>query len=171
MSTAGAQLQFGAEFAVFLVALAGLSFVLLRAELLVDGAAQRFGLAAGLGCIGAAAFLHGSLIVDDANSASLVGLRVAGIVLIAIAPFGWRAGDGGRLWLWAGVVALALSEAALRTDNVTLGNWLRVAGAAGLGAAFLLAGRYSIPTRVAASSAAILLAVVLAVALALSVVV
>src|SRR5882724_10806541 len=121
MSTAGAQLQFGAEFAVFLVALAGLSFVLLRAELLVDGSLQRFSLATGLGCIGAAAFLHGSLVVDDPNSASLVGLRVA--------------------------------------------------GALGLGAAFLGAGRHSIPTRVAASSAALLLAVVLAVALALSVVI
>jgi PAS domain S-box-containing protein len=171
MSTAGAQLQFGAEFAVFLVALAGLSFVLLRAELLVDGALQRFGLAAGLGCIGAAAFLHGSLVVDNPNSAQLVGLRVAGIVLLAIAPMGWRAGEAGKLWLWAGIVALALSEAALRGDSPTLGNWLRVAGALGLGAAFLGAGRHSIPTRVAASSAAMLLAVVLAVALALSVVI
>ena len=171
MSTAGAQLQFGAEFAVFLVALAGLSFVLLRAELLVDGSLQRFGLATGLGCLGAAAFLHGSLVVDDPNSAALVGLRVAGIALIAIAPMGWRAGDGGKLWLWAGVAALALSEAALRADTPTLGNWLRVAGALGLGAAFLGAGRHSIPTRVAASSAAMLLAVVLAVALSLSVVI
>ncbi|MEY2453424.1 MAG: two-component system, OmpR family, sensor histidine kinase VicK [Acidimicrobiaceae bacterium] len=171
MSTAGAQLQFGAEFAVFLVALAGLSFVLLRAELLVEGALQRFGLAAGLGCIGASAFLHGSLVVDNPNSAQLVGLRVAGVVLLAIAPMGWRAGEAGKLWLWAGIVALALSEAALRGDSPTLGNWLRVAGALGLGAAFLGAGRHSIPTRVAASSAAMLLAVVLAVALALSVVI
>ena len=171
MSTAGAQLQFGAEFAVFLVALAGLSFVLLRAELLVDGALQRFALATGLGAIGAAAFLHGSLVVDDPNSASLIGLRIAGIALLAIAPMGWRAGEGGKLWLWAGVSSLALSEAALRIDNPTLGNWLRVAGAVGLGAAFLGAGRHSIPTRVAASSAAMLLAVVLAVALSLSVVI
>ncbi|MEY2424377.1 MAG: two-component system, OmpR family, sensor histidine kinase VicK [Acidimicrobiaceae bacterium] len=171
MSTAGAQLQFGAEFAVFLVALAGLSFVLLRAELLVDGSLQRFALAAGLGSLGAAAFLHGSLVVDDPNSAALVGLRIAGIALIAIAPMGWRAGEAGKLWLWAGIVALALAEAALRADSPTLGNWLRVAGALGLGAAFLGAGRHSIPTRVAASSAAMLLAVVLAVALSLSVVI
>ncbi|HEV3227620.1 MAG TPA: ATP-binding protein [Acidimicrobiales bacterium] len=171
MSTAGAQLQFAAEFTVFLVALAGLSFVLLRAELLVDGAARRFALAAGLGCIGAAAFLHGSLIVDDSNSASLVGLRVAGIVLLAIAPTAWRAGDGGKVWVWTGIVTLALAEAALHADNQTLGNWLRIAGAVGLGAAFYGAGRRSIPTRVAASNAAILLAVVLAVAIALSVVI
>src|SRR5205085_12376064 len=100
-----------------------------------------------------------------------VGLRLAGIALLAIGTLGWRAGDGGKLWLWAGIGALALSEAALRTDSLTLGNWLRVAGAVGLGAAFLGAGRHSIPTRVAASSAAMLLAVVLAVALALSVVI
>ena len=171
MSTAGAQLQFGAEFAVFLVALAGLSFVVLRAEVLVDGAAQRFGLAAGLWAIGAAAFLHGSLVVEDVDSASLTGLRIAGILLLALAPFGWRAGEGGRLWLWAGIVALAAAEVAVRADTLTAADWLRIAGAAGLGAAFLSAGRRSIPTRVAASSAALLLGVVLAVALSLSVVV
>src|SRR5581483_8784060 len=158
-------------FAVFLVALAGLSFVLLRAELLIDGSRQRFALAAGLGCLGAAAFLHGSLIVDDANSGTPVGLRLAGIVLLAVASIGWRAGDGGRLWLWAGIVAFAGAEVALRADNATLGNWLRIGGALGLGAAFLAAGRRSIATRVAASSAAILLAVVLATALTLSVVI
>src|SRR4051812_46089179 len=112
MSTAGAQLQFGAEFAVFLVALAGLSFVLLRAELLVDGSLQRFALATGLGCLGAAAFLHGSLVVDEPNSASLVVLRIAGVALLAIASTGWRAGEGAKLWLWAGTAALAVSELA-----------------------------------------------------------
>ena len=132
---------------------------------------QRFALATGLGCLGAAAFLHGSLVVDDPNSPALVGLRVAGIVLVAIAPTGWRAGEGGKLLLWAGVAALALSELALRADSSTLSDWLRVAGAIGLGAAFFAAGRRSIATRVAASTAAMLLLVVVAVALALSVVI
>ena len=171
MSTAGAQLQFAADFTVFLIALAGLSFVLLRAELLVDGSLQRFALSTGLGCLGAAAFLHGSLVVEDANRGSLIALRLAGLVLLAIAPTGWRAGDGGKVWLWSGIVVLAAAELALRADNATLGNWLRIAGAVALGAAFLAAGRRSIPTRVAASSGALLLTVVLAVALALSVVV
>jgi PAS domain S-box-containing protein len=171
MSTAGAQLQFGAEFALFLVAVAGLSFVLLKAELLVDGAAPRFAMAAGLGCLATAAFLHGSLVVDDADSAGLVALRVAAIVLLAFAPVAWRSTVAGRVSLWAGIVALACSEAALHTENATLGDWLRAAGALGLGLAFFTAGRRSIPTRIAASSAAILLAVVLAVALALSVVI
>src|SRR3954454_21327870 len=171
VSTAGAQLQFGAEFAVFLVALAGLGFVLLRAELLVDGALQRFGLAAGLGCTGAAAFLHGSLIVDDPKSPSLVALRGIGIVLLALAPFGWRAGGASRIWLWSGIVALAASEVALKADNETACNWLKVGAAIGLGAALLIAGRRSIPTRVAAGSAAMVLGVVLTVALALSVVI
>src|SRR4051812_46126324 len=147
MSTAGAQLQFGAEFAVFLVALAGLGFVLLRAELLVDGSFQRFGLAAGLGCTGAAAFLHGSLIVDDPVAPGLLALRAFGIILLALAPFGWRAGTASRIWLWAGIVALATSEVALKADNDTLSNWLKVAAAIGLGAALLIAGRHSIPTR------------------------
>ena len=170
MSTAGAQLQFAADFTTFLVALAGLSFVLLRAELLLDGAVQRFALAAGLGCVGASAFLHGSLIVEDVNQGALIALRVAGVVLVAVAPMRWRAGDGGKVWLWCAIVVLAASEGFLRSDNLTVANWLRIAGALALGAAFLAAGRFSIPTRVAASSAALLLAVVLAVALALSVV-
>ena len=171
MSTAGAQLQFGAEFALFLVALAGLSFALLRVELLVDATAQRFALCVGLGALAAAAFLHGSLVVDDANSVGLSALRVGGILLLAFVPIGWRSGNASRLALWSGLVALAVSEVALRGNNTTLGDWARAAGALGLGVAFLVAGRRSIPTRIAASSAAILLAVVLAVALALSVVI
>ena len=156
---------------MFLVALAGLSFVLLRAELLVDGSARRFAFAAGLFAIGASAFLHGALIVEDVNNGWLVALRVVGIVLLAFVPLGWLAGDGGRVWLVAGIVLLGASEVAVRADNHTLGNWLRIAGALGLGGAFLAAGRRSIATRVAATSGALLLGVVLAVALALSVVV
>lgn len=171
MSTAGAQLQFAADFAVFLVALAGLSFVLLRAELLVDGSVRRFAFAAGLFLTGAASFLHGALIVEDVNNGWLVAMRVAGIVLLALVPTGWLAGNGGRAWLAVGIGLLGASELALRADNETLGNWLRIAAALGLGAAFLAAGRRSIATRVAATSGALLLGVVLAVALALSVVV
>ncbi|HEY2814351.1 MAG TPA: ATP-binding protein [Acidimicrobiales bacterium] len=171
MTTAGAQLQFGAEFALFLVALAGLSFMLLRVELLVDGAVSRFALGAGLSALAAASFLHGSLIVDNPNNSGLFALRAVGIAMLAIVPFKWVAGSTSRLAFWTGLVALAVSEAALRADHATAGNWLRAAGALGLGAAFLMAGRRSIPTRIAASSAAILLAVVLAVALALSVVI
>ena len=73
--------------------------------------------------------------------------------------------------LIGGTVVLAASEVAFRADNPTLANWLRIVAALGLGAAFLVAGRRSIPTRVAATSGALLLGVVLAVALALSVVV
>jgi len=148
VSTGGAQLQFAADFAVFLVALAGLSFVVLRAELLVDGSVRRFAFAAGLFAIGAAAFLHGALIVEDVNNGWLVALRVVGIALLAIVPTGWLAGQGGRVWLIAGIVLLGASELAVRADNQTLGNWLRIAAALGLGAAFLAAGRRSIATRV-----------------------
>jgi PAS domain S-box-containing protein len=171
MTTAGAQLQFGAEFTLFLVALAGLSFMLLRVELLVDGTLARFALGAGLSALAAAAFLHGSLIVDDPNNDGLFALRLAGIALLVIVPFGWRAGSASLLAFCSGLAALIVCEIALRTDRITFGNWMQVLGALGLGAAFLIAGRRSIPTRIAASSAAILLAVVLGVALALSVVI
>jgi len=171
MTTAGAQLQFGAEFALFLVALAGLSFMLLRVELLVDGPMFRLALGSGLAALAAGAFLHGSLLVDDPNDAGLFALRIAGVALVTLVPIRWRAGTTSRLAMWTAVVALLASEVALRTDHDVAGDWLRSAGALGLGIAFLVAARRSIPTRIAASSAAILLAVVLAVALALSVVI
>jgi PAS domain S-box-containing protein len=171
VSTSAAQLQFGAELALFLVALSGLSFALLRPELLVDGRAQRFAAAAGSACLGGAAFLHGSLLVESPTEPSLALLRLLGIALLIPLAWGWLAGPTSRAAMVVALFTLVASEAALATENQTAGDWLRAAGALALGLALLGAGRRSIPSRIAASSAAILLAVVLAVAVALSVVI
>jgi two-component system sensor histidine kinase VicK len=171
MTTSAAQLQFGAEFALFLVALSGLAFSLLRPELLVDGRVQRFAAAAGSACLGGAAFLHGSLLVDSPTEPALALLRLVGIAMLVPLAWGWLAGPTSRASMVLALFALVASEAVLAADNQTVGDWLRALGALALGLALLGAGRRSIPSRIAASSAAILLAVVLAVAVALSVVI
>jgi two-component system sensor histidine kinase VicK len=171
MTTSAAQVQFGAEFALFLVALSGLSFALLRPELLVNGRAQRFAAAAGSACLAGAAFLHGSLLVESPTEPALAVVRLAGIALLVPLALGWLAGRTSRAALVVALLGLLASEAALAADNQTAGDWLRAAGALALGLALLAAGRRSIPSRIAASSTAILLAVVLAVAVSLSVVI
>src|SRR4030081_1996577 len=96
MTTSAAQVQFGAEFALFLVALSGLSFALLRPELLVNGRAQRFAAAAGSACLAGAAFLHGSLLVQSPTEPALAVVRLAGIALLGPLALGWLAGRTGR---------------------------------------------------------------------------
>ncbi|MGI8663986.1 MAG: ATP-binding protein [Acidimicrobiales bacterium] len=171
MSTTASQLQFGAEFALFLVALAGLSFALLRPELLVEHPTVRLFVAVGFGALAAAAFLHGSLLVDAPDATGLVALRLFGLLLLFALPLQWRSGPTSRLLLWVALTALAVSEASIVTDRGTAADVARAVGALAVGAALLAVGRRSISTRIAASSAAILLAVVLAMALSLSVVI
>ena len=171
MSTAASQLQFAAEFSLFLVALAGLSFALLRPEMLAENSTIRLGAAIGFGCLAVASFAHGALLVDAADASGLVALRTVGMLALAPLPLQWRSGTASRLLLWTSLVALAVSEVGILSSQGSAADWARAAGALALGAALLAAGRRSIPTRIAASSAAILLAVVLAIAVSLSVVI
>src|SRR4051794_9298981 len=115
MSTAAAQLHFAAEFALFLVALAGLSFALLRPELLLDKPAARLLVALGFGALGAAAFLHGSLIVAPPEATSLMVLRMVGLVLLVALPLDWRDGPTSKVLVWTALVGLAISEACIVT--------------------------------------------------------
>jgi PAS domain S-box-containing protein len=167
VSTAAAQLRFAGEFAVFLVALAALALVLFRPALL--GASLRDQALGTLGTLGlaTAAFLSGSLLVDDPSEGAVVLPRAAGIVLLAAGGIGWRAAAARRP-LWLGLALLGVGEALALADAGRAADWSRLAGALGIGVALVVGSRHSISARVATSGAGTLLVVVLAVSVALS---
>ena len=172
MSATDVQLRFAAEFALFLVSLAGLGFTFLRADLLLERVSARAGAAAGFAALAAAAFLGGALIVDDPTAGGVVALRVAGIVLLALAARWWRTHRAGRALLVVGLAALVVAEAALGGDPD--GSALDVArglGALAIGASLVVASTRAISARIATSAAAILFVVITVLAVALSAVI
>jgi PAS domain S-box-containing protein len=171
VSSAGAQLRFSVEFAMFLVAIAGASIVLLRPDVLEIGRGARAALVAGFLAIGAAAFLHGSLTIGPPDSAAVIGLRGFGILVVALGTLAWRGERSLLLWLLAGLVLLATTEVAALTSADTLSDWCIAAAAFCFAVVLFTSSRRSIPAQVATSTAATLLLVVLAVSLALSAVI
>ncbi len=172
MSATDVQLRFAAEFALFLVSLAGVGFAFLRADLLVDRRATRYGVAAGFAALAAAAFCSGALVVDDPTSGLVVGLRSAGIVLLAVTARWWHTRRACRWLLLIGVLALAGAEAGIAADDAsTAVDVARGAGALVIGAALVVASTRAISARIAASAAAILFVVIAVLAVALSAVV
>jgi len=173
MSTTEVQLRFAAEFALFLVSLAGLGYAALRADLLVERAPARAGAAAGFAALAAGAFLSGALIVDDPGDATVVALRVAGVVLLTLSSRWWRTANGGRTLLWIGLLALATAEvtAAVSDDQATLVDAARGIGALAVGVALVVASTRAISARIAASAAAILFLVIAVLAVSLSAVI
>jgi two-component system sensor histidine kinase VicK len=168
LSTAAAQLQFAAEFAVFLVAGAGIALLVLRPGLLVEGLRPRRAVIAGFALLAVAAFTRGALLVEAADEPALVAVRAAGIVVLFPGPLYWRGGPTGRVGLVIALIALAGAEA-LRAAAPGVGaDWASLLGALGIGLACYLAARRSIPTRIAASTTTIVLGVVLAVSVGLS---
>lgn len=171
MPASAAQTQFAAEFALFLVVLAGLALVALRPELLTAGRAARAALAAGFLALGVSAFLHGSLLVEGANHPVIVALRAAGLAGLIVGGRRWRPTGISRQLFWAAVGVLAVALAATLAGAASLAAGTRALGALVLGAALLVGSRRSIAARVAASAAATLLLVVLVLSVALSAVV
>ncbi|MCU1352761.1 MAG: hypothetical protein JWM05_1970 [Acidimicrobiales bacterium] len=168
-TTAAAQLAFAAEFAVFLVSVAGLSCAL-RPDLLADRPAARSALAAGFLGLATVSFLHGSLIVGDARQPALAAVRIVSAVLVAVGGLRWRAGWRGRVLVAAGVLALLGGSVALIVGggHPAFADACRLTGAIALGGAIVSAGRRSIPARIGINAAALLLGVVLAVSVAVS---
>ncbi len=169
MSAIEVQLQFAAEFALFLVSLAGMGFVFLRADLLIDRPSARMLAGGGFTSLAAAALLSGALIVDDPAAGGVVVLRLAGVALLALAWLGWRAERGGRTVLLIGLLAVAVAE--LASTAVGSGAALSAArglGALAIGAALVLASSRAISARIAASASAILFVVISVLAVALS---
>jgi PAS domain S-box-containing protein len=176
VTTAAAQLRFAAEFATFLAAGAGLSLAVLRPSLLAVGVRARLLAAAGFVGIALAAFLHGSLLVDDAADPALLAVRIAGLLLLGASITAWQPGTP-RAAVGLGVAALAVGSVlvAVGEDGSgrarTGGDWALLAGAAAVGLAVFTTSRRSIVARVAASAAGTVLLVVLALSVALSAVV
>ncbi|MEO7430335.1 MAG: hypothetical protein ABIY48_13240, partial [Acidimicrobiales bacterium] len=172
MSATEVQLQFAAEFALFLVSLAGVGFAFPRADLLVERPPVRIAVAAGFASLAAAAFLSGALVVGDPSSGGVVGLRIAGVVVLAGASQSWRTDRGGRTLLFIGLVAILLGELGPVLDES--GSVLDVArglGALAIGAALVVASTRAISARIAASASAILFVVITVLAVALSAVI
>jgi PAS domain S-box-containing protein len=171
MTTEAAQLQFAAEFTLFIAAIAALAVTLLKPELLFRRAAARAAFQGGALGLAVAAFLHGSLLVDDATEPVLVLVRAAGIVAIGVSLPAWCGRANAKAVASAAVVVLAASEVVTLSDAQTVGDAVRGVGALLLAVSLGLASRRSIAARVATSAAAVVLLVITALAIALSVVI
>lgn len=171
MSTEAAQLQFAAEFTLFIAAVAAVAVTILKPELLFRAAAARATYAIGAAALAAAAFLHGSLLVDDAGEPLLVLVRAAGIVLVGAALVRWHGPDNGRLLGLTGVVVLALAEALTLGDGELAADAVRGVGALVFGLSLVVSSRHAIAARIATSAAAVVLLVITSVAIALSIVI
>jgi PAS domain S-box-containing protein len=170
MSSGAVQLRFAVEFATFLVSVAGATIVLLRPQLMGANKRSRFLLALGFAGVAGASFLHGSLLTGTRELA-VIGLRGAGIVLLALGTLNWGEDRVTRRSLWIALVLMALAEAATVTDSGATADWVRGAAALALGAVLITSARRSVPARIAVSAVATLLVVVLAVSVALSIVI
>src|SRR5436190_1507715 len=110
MTTGAAQLQFAAEFALFLVAVAGTGVALMRPGLVVERGWPTAALTSGWIALATGAFLHGSLIVDDPASVALIALRSFGIIAVGLATTRWTGPGSARVCLVAGLAVLAIAE-------------------------------------------------------------
>ncbi|MCU1485047.1 MAG: hypothetical protein JWN67_1793 [Actinomycetia bacterium] len=169
MSATQAQVAFAAEFVLFLAALAGVAVLVLRPELLAPDRWSRWAMATGFLAIGAASFVHGSLIEPEAGSAWVVAPRLAGLLLLAAVTVPARPSVVIHLARLAVGVLVAAEVAALVVADPGTGiDVARIVGAALLAAVLFFVARRSIPARVAAGAAGTVLLVVLAVSVTLS---
>lgn len=171
MSAASAQLQFAAEFVLFVAAASGVAAVLLASRVLGNAPVARGGraaLSAGLLLLAAASFLHGSQLVAEADAPVVVGLRVAGVVLAGVGSLAWAAGRVPALVLRAGLVLVGVSVGVDLGEARNVSSVLIAVGGIALGGSVLAASRQSIAARVAASAGVTVLIVVIVLGVALS---
>jgi two-component system, OmpR family, sensor histidine kinase VicK len=169
MTATEVQVRFAAEFALFLVALSGLGFVVLRPDLLVQRRMARAGAALAFAALAVAAFTSGALVVSDPDEGWLVGLRLGAVSVLAVSAGAWSTRRGARHLLAVGCLALAVAEGLVLLDRGAIGvELVRGAGALGLGGCLVAASTRAISARIATSAAAIVLIVITALAVALS---
>ena len=171
MIVTSSQVQFAGEFVLFLVAMAGITMLVLRGDAVVHRGAARGILVAGFAALATTSFLHGSLLVADPNSGGLVMARTGGLAALVAGTIWWRAGRDARLLMWVGAALVAAGVVASAAESATAAAILRALGAAAIGAALVWASRRSIIAKIAVSAATTLLLVVLVLSVALSAVV
>jgi len=176
VTTTATLVQLAAELTLFLVAVAGAGLSIRNGLLGVDRAARLL-LALGFLVLGTGAFLVGSLTVDRVEEATaLAVLRSAGAALVAFGAVRWAGSRVGRPALLIGLL-LVIVAAGLEARGVELGSIgagcepLVLSGALVMGVALVVAGRHTIPGRMATSVAAVLLVVILLVSVSLSTVI
>jgi PAS domain S-box-containing protein len=166
-ATWGAELlRFAAEFATFLVAVAGISMLLLRPLQVAASRRSRLALFAGFVAIGTGAFLRGSMIAA-ADDGGLAIARGAGIALLALGAIASGVDGYAKRGLLLALGLLAIADLLAVSGFDVEGSWAQAAGAVGLAAVLAAIGRRSIATRVAIAATGTLLLVVLAVSVAL----
>lgn len=169
MTATEVQVRFAAEFALFLVALSGFGFVLLRPDLLVQRRIARLGATLAFAALAVAAFTSGALVVDDPDEGWLVGLRIGAVVVLGALVGAWSTRRGARHLLALGCLALAAAEVLVLLHQSPTGIEIaRGTGALGLGACLVVASTPALSARIATSAAAIVLVVITALAVALS---
>ncbi|HVM08196.1 MAG TPA: ATP-binding protein [Acidimicrobiales bacterium] len=156
-----AQIQFATEFALFLVATAGLALSLLRYELLTRSQLTRLALTVAFAALAGASFVHGSLIIDDLGDPVILVARSIGWVALLVGVVRWAGGPVSRQLVIVSFVLGVSGVVAATMDAELFAAGCRAVAAGGVGTALLLASRRAIAARVAASSAATLLLVVL----------
>ena len=170
MAATAAQFEFAAEIVTFLVALAGVALVLLRARLYAGTAARAVLVGSGFAALGAAAFMHGAVDPDINAPPAVTALRLfAGLLLLAFAVTrGSR--RGSLLWPLTAASALLIAGAGVAGPYATsIGSEAPLlAGAVCVGIALVLASRGSIGARLTATAAATLLLIVVVLSVALS---
>jgi PAS domain S-box-containing protein len=171
MTTEAAQLQFAAEFTLFIAAVAAVAVTALRPDLLTRRSLPRALLVVGAVALAVAAFLHGSLLVTDVDGLLLVALRSVGIAAVAAGVAGWQVARGARGAAALGVVGLATAEVLVVLDLPRFADGARGAGALAFAVGLVLASRRAIAARVAMSAAAVVLLVITVLSIALSVVI
>jgi len=171
VSGSAAVLRFAAEFATFLVAVAGAAIVFARPRLIGVERGSRVALFGGFVCLAGAAFLNGSLLFE-AGDLLVLGLGGVGIALLGVGTLGWGDDRASRRVVWLALVLIALAEVAASAGvAAVIVDGARILGAVGLAAVLVTSARRSIPAQLAVSTAASLLLVVLAVSVALSLVI
>lgn len=166
-SAAAAQLAFAAEFATFLVAVAGLATAL-RPTVLSTTSWARSALASGFLGLATASFLRGSLVIEDPADPVLQILRACSLLALTAGVVRWRGARSGAV-LALGIAGHVAALVAVRAGHVELGDGLRWAASAAFAVALVSVARRSISARIAVDAALLVLGVVLVVALAVSV--